>query len=153
MYKVFFFCIQISNCEYAQSKHKTHTHTHKKITTDSPNVNEKKMDDDISSNMTLEWRVLSIKPKILQLNNFMSDFEIEHMKTIAKKTLKRSRVGAGTGNEDRTRTSSNAWVKRQDSDVLDHITRRLADATMVFLFFFFECVCVFSRFTFRTVVY
>ena len=79
-----------------------------------------------------EWKVLSVAPKVLELggDKFLSDFEIEHIKEIATPLLERSVTGAG-GHENTARTSSNAWVKRSMSDVLDWIFRRLADAVKV----------------------
>ena len=80
--------------------------------------------------LTFEWKVLSVKPKILQLNNFLSDYEVEHIKNLAKPKLERSVTGAG-GYSNSARTSSTAWVKRSESDLLDHIFKRIADVTLV----------------------
>jgi len=82
--------------------------------------------------VTFEWRVVSTKPKVLELGGdaFLSEFEIEHIKTVATPLLARSVTGAG-GHENTARTSSNAWVKRSMSDVLDWVFRRLADVVNV----------------------
>ena len=82
--------------------------------------------------LNFEWKVLSVKPKILELggDKFLSDFEVEHIKQIATPLLHRSVTGAG-GYENRARTSSNAWVKRSMSDVLDWIFYRLSDVIKV----------------------
>ncbi len=63
-------------------------------------------------------------------DRFLSDFEVEHIKAVATPLLHRSVTGAG-GHENKARTSSNAWVKRSMSDVLDWIFRRLADVVHV----------------------
>merc|ERR1712130_504838 len=82
--------------------------------------------------LTFEWEVLSVKSKILELkgDKFLSDFEIQHIKNVATPLLHRSVTGAG-GYENKARTSSNAWVKRSMSDVLDWIFYRLADVINV----------------------
>eukprot|EP01083_Nonionella_stella_P086852 241482_1 len=79
-----------------------------------------------------EWKVLSVKPKVFELSGdrFLSDFEVEHIKAVATPLLQRSVTGAG-GYENRARTSSNAWVKRSMSDVLDWMFYRLADVVKV----------------------
>ena len=76
--------------------------------------------------------MLSVEPKILELggDKFLSDFEIEHMKEIATPLLKRSTTGQAKFETD-IRTSSQAWVKRSMSDVMDWIFRRLADTVKV----------------------
>eukprot|EP01084_Bolivina_argentea_P005901 11151_1 len=82
--------------------------------------------------INFEWKVVSIKPKVLELggDRFLSDFEIEHIKAVATPLLHRSVTGAG-GYENKARTSSNAWVKRSMSDVLDWIFHRLGDVVQV----------------------
>ena len=82
--------------------------------------------------LNFEWEVLSVTPKVLELrgDRFLSDFEVEHIKDVATPLLHRSVTGAG-GYENKARTSSNAWVKRSMSDVLDWIFLRIADITNV----------------------
>jgi len=82
--------------------------------------------------LNFEWKVVSVEPKVLELggDRFLSDFEIEHIKTVATPLLQRSVTGAG-GYENKARTSSNAWVKRSMSDVLDWIFHRIADVVKV----------------------
>ncbi|ETO10504.1 prolyl 4-hydroxylase alpha subunit [Reticulomyxa filosa] len=77
--------------------------------------------------ITLEWSVLSVKPKVLLLKNFLSPFECQHIIDLAQPLLRRSQVGAQAF-EDLTRTSSTAWVKRSFTEAVDWIFRRIAHA-------------------------
>ena len=109
-----------------------HTYYHCYPATDSLEDINKCRDDPLDSSnwLNLTWRVLSTKPKILEIKNCLSSFEAEHIKDLARPLLERSVTGAG-GYENQARTSSNAWVKRSFSDVMDWIFRRIGDITKV----------------------
>lgn len=86
-------------------------------------------------NMTLT--VLSCAPRAFEIRNFLSPVELEHILHIAGAAdLRLSSTGDGEGSssdEDsrRTRTSSNTWVPREDSPIIDAIYRRAADLQRV----------------------
>jgi hypothetical protein len=84
-------------------------------------------------NMTLT--VLSVAPRVFQIDNFLSRVEVEHIVELAAGIqLKLSSTGDDVKGEvrktedtTRTRTSYNSWVKRQQSPIIDAIYRRAAD--------------------------
>lgn len=85
-------------------------------------------------NMTL--RVLSVAPRVLQIDHFLSVVEVDHITELASGIkLSLSSTGDGGAGEKRvkpeedtkTRTSYNSWVPRDKSPILDAIYRRAAD--------------------------
>ena len=85
-------------------------------------------------NMTL--RVLSVAPRVLQIDNFMSSTEVDHVTELASGIkLSLSATGDTSTGEERvkpeedtkTRTSYNSWVARERSPIIDAIYRRAAD--------------------------
>ena len=81
-------------------------------------------------NMTL--KALSCAPRVFEIDNFLSTAEVQHILELATgMKLDQSTTKAGsTGNsrvDDSTRTSRNAWVRREQSPVVDAIYRRAAD--------------------------
>lgn len=86
-------------------------------------------------NMTLT--VLSVAPRIFEIQNFLSPIEIQHILEIAGATeLSRSTVGNvekdSLGAQKRevqsnTRTSTNSWVERTRSPLIDAVYRRAAN--------------------------
>jgi len=93
---------------------------------------------DAKLNMTLT--VLSCAPRVYEIQNFMSDVEVDHILELAgTMSLHESRVGdsevnlaLGDGIEEKlsrssTRTSKNAWVSRETSPIIDVVYRRAAD--------------------------
>lgn len=89
-------------------------------------------------NMTL--RALSCAPRVFEIENFLSEAEIQHILELAGGiSLKASTTGDVGSNSNRnnekvkpeegtkTRTSFNSWVPRERSPVLDAIYRRSAD--------------------------
>jgi hypothetical protein len=84
-------------------------------------------------NMTL--KVMSIAPKVYEINNFLSDAEVEHILKLAQGIdLRLSSTGDSKRGEEvveensrRTRTSYNSWVPREKSPIIDSIYRRAAD--------------------------
>ena len=84
--------------------------------------------------------VLSCAPRVYEIQNFMSDVEVDHILELAgTMSLHESRVGdsevnlaLGDGIEEKlsrssTRTSKNAWVSRETSPIIDVVYRRAAD--------------------------
>jgi len=80
-------------------------------------------------NMTL--KVLSCAPRVYEINEFLSDVEVDHIISIAQtEELKDSTTGNdGTHTEKKlkSRTSRNTWVGREHDQVLDSVYRRSAD--------------------------
>ena len=81
--------------------------------------------------MTL--KVLSCSPRVFEIRNFLSDFEVEHIMNIATGAhFKRSVTGSSRGRvatdgAPSSRTSFNSWIPRGRSPILDAIYRRAAD--------------------------
>jgi prolyl 4-hydroxylase len=79
--------------------------------------------------------VLSVAPRVFEIENFLSDVEVEHILTLAQGIdLKLSVTGDALPGEKqvkedsrRTRTSFNSWVKREQSPIIDAVYRRAAD--------------------------
>lgn len=81
-------------------------------------------------NLNMELEVVSMKPKVFVIPDFLSDFEVEAIKEFAKPKVKRSSVGSDDGGGARnseTRTSRNTWVPRQSSHVTETLSLRAAD--------------------------
>lgn len=81
-------------------------------------------------NMTL--KVLSCRPRVYEIENFLSDAEVDHIIHLADSmNLQASSTGSGANSkvekETRTRTSYNTWVGRETDQVIDTIYRRSAD--------------------------
>lgn len=79
-------------------------------------------------NMTL--KVISCAPRVFEIQNFLSDVEVEHILNIAGgSNLHLSSVSGGT--KTKTRTSKNTWVKRENDQIIDSIYRRAADLMQI----------------------
>lgn len=77
----------------------------------------------------LSLLVVSVSPRVLVIENLMSEWECLHIKTLGEAVIKRSSVGTGSnGFKSNTRTSENGWLNRHQDQVLDTIFRRYADA-------------------------
>jgi len=89
--------------------------------------------------LELSLRVVSCAPKVFEIDNFLSDVEAQHLMDIAKVRggMTRSTVlGSMAGDEQKkkkdkmemnTRTSTNSWIEREASPIVDAIYRRVAD--------------------------
>jgi len=78
----------------------------------------------------MQLEVVSLKPKVFIIPDFLSDYEADEIMKIAKPRMAGSTVGnrdGGGSRESETRTSRNAWVGRDSSPVIDTIYRRAAD--------------------------
>lgn len=78
-------------------------------------------------NMTL--KVVSIRPRAYEIDNFLSEVEVDHIVNYAKTTeMHLSTVGQGTdASKAKVRTSYNTWVGRETDQVFDTVYRRAAD--------------------------
>jgi len=85
--------------------------------------------------MNITIKAVSVEPRAFQLDNFLSEAEVDHVIDIVKRhSMQRSTTGSIVGADDESckisnvRTSMNTWVSRDESPVLDAIYRRAADA-------------------------
>lgn len=94
--------------------------------------------DPTQSTMNMTLRVISCAPRVLEIPNFLSQVEVDHvLKIAAGVTLSRSTIGdIGKGSQSQaiedsstedTRTSRNSWLPRETSPIIDSIYRRAAD--------------------------
>lgn len=88
------------------------------------------------SSLTLNMTVLSVAPRVFEIQNFLSNEEVTHLLELAMGTkLSRSTTRAGDAADattsDATRTSLNSWISRQRTPVVDSIYRRAADLLQI----------------------
>jgi hypothetical protein len=94
-------------------------------------LQEYRVPDQSTMNMTL--KVVSVAPRVLEIPNFLSPVEVDHVLELAagiKLSLSLTGEEADRSNEQKkssTRTSYNSWVPREKSPVIDAIYRRAAD--------------------------
>lgn len=79
--------------------------------------------------LNLTLKAASCAPRAFEIQNFLSDVEVEHILNHVKSlNMARSQTGeAGLGHVHSTRTSSNTWVPRSSDLLLNSIYRRAAD--------------------------
>ncbi|KAL7547168.1 LOW QUALITY PROTEIN: hypothetical protein ACHAWF_010490 [Thalassiosira exigua] len=101
--------------------------------------------DNAETTATLNLRVLSVAPRVLEARRFLYPAEVNHLVTLATgnrgdvvmapSTVMESAVsvprkdksGGVRGREDSSRTSATGWVNREQDDIVDAIFRRVAD--------------------------
>ncbi|KAG7364766.1 2(OG)-Fe(II) oxygenase superfamily protein [Nitzschia inconspicua] len=84
--------------------------------------------------LNLTLTVISVAPRIIQIDNFLSDIEVDHiLETALKKNLQRSTTGMGGADAhvSSVRTSRTTWLSRHTSPILDAIIRRGADVMKI----------------------
>ena len=109
------------------------TGTQRALKENVPALQEYRTPDQSTLNLTL--KVLSVAPRVLEIKNFLSRVEVEHILKLAGGVeLVRSSVGdVGAGKSKAeskktdTRTSFNSWVQRSKTPIIDAIYRRSAD--------------------------
>jgi prolyl 4-hydroxylase len=71
------------------------------------------------------------KPQIVMFHDFLSDSEIEVVKTLAKPKLTRANVitNSTTRIVPNYRISDSAWLSNSDHQVIERISRRISDVT------------------------
>lgn len=79
----------------------------------------------------LELEVVSVKPKVFIIENFLNAFESDEIVRIAKPAMFPSEVGSRESFPSESRTSQNGWIERQRSSVMDSLYRRAADVIQV----------------------
>jgi hypothetical protein len=82
--------------------------------------------------LDLTLKVLSVEPRVFEIQNFLSPEEVAHMVELGTgMKLSRSSTYAGSIAEgrtnDATRTSKNSWISRELSPIVDTVYRRAAD--------------------------
>lgn len=78
----------------------------------------------------IDIEVISLAPRAFIIDNFLSDFEADHIIDAAKTKVKESTVGSHDGGgvfSSDTRTSRNTWISRNRDAVLNTISLRVAD--------------------------
>jgi prolyl 4-hydroxylase len=86
--------------------------------------------------LNLTLKVISCAPRVFEIRNFLSELEIDHILTVAKeKELKDSTTRAGSHAKamahKSSRTSTNTWIGRHQSIILDAVYRRAADVMQI----------------------
>jgi len=97
---------------------------------DDPRIFADYRNKDELFNMTL--KVLSIRPRVYEIENFLSEVEVDHIVDYARNAnMQASATGSGESSkvekETKTRTSYNTWVGRETDQVMDTVYRRSAD--------------------------
>jgi len=86
-----------------------------------------------TESVKLELEVLSLKPRVFVIENFISEHEADHIINLAQPRLHHSSVGdieAGAFESD-TRTSLNSWIPRDTTEIMDSLYRRAADLLQI----------------------
>jgi prolyl 4-hydroxylase len=89
-------------------------------------------EDQDTLNLTLT--VISVAPRIIQIDNFLSDVEVDHILDLAqRKTMHRSTTGMGSKDShvSDVRTSRTTWLPRFKSPIMNAIFRRGADVLKI----------------------
>eukprot|EP00934_Nitzschia_sp_Nitz4_P006262 Nitzschia sp. Nitz4//scaffold46_size129759//10381//12033//NITZ4_003480-RA/size129759-snap-gene-0.1-mRNA-1//1//CDS//3329552532//6252//frame0 len=116
--------------------------TEQRVSMSSPTERDRKLREDLqpyrdpSDTLTLNLTVLSVSPRVFEIQNFLSNEEVLHILEIAtgaklaRSTTQAGNVAQATTN-DATRTSRNSWIARNRSPIVDAIYRRAADLTQI----------------------
>jgi hypothetical protein len=88
-----------------------------------------KEDCQTSAPVDMQLEVVSLLPRVFVIDHFLSDFEVEEIIKLAAPAVHQSVVGdPSTGVlTSSSRTSSNAWIKRERTPVIHSIYSRAAD--------------------------
>jgi prolyl 4-hydroxylase len=87
--------------------------------------------------LNLTLTVVSCEPRVLEIRNFLSHLEVDHIIQLAERqNLKTSTLGdekivSSSSSRQSVRTSRNSWVRRDQSPIVDAIYRRAADAMRI----------------------
>jgi prolyl 4-hydroxylase len=82
--------------------------------------------------LLLKLTVTSVAPRVLEIDNFLSEFECRFLIQAAKqKGLHASTVEGASGVDTQTRSSDTAWLSRQSNSIIDNIYRRAADVLQI----------------------
>jgi len=78
----------------------------------------------------LRLEVVSSKPRVFVIENFLNEFEANHVIALAKVGEKDS-VVSSEGRRSEIRTSSNSWVYRESDALIDSLHKRAGDVLQV----------------------
>ena len=83
--------------------------------------------------MNLTLKTLSCAPRALEIRNFLSGVEVDHLLHLVEQmNMQRSTTGdSGQGHVHTTRTSTNTWVPRNSDLLLNSVYRRAADVLRI----------------------
>lgn len=114
---------------------------------DMENIKEQKerhLKEHRSKELTLELKAVSCAPRVFEIRNFLSQVEVDYLLDVgSNSTLVESSVSPGGGSSETTatpkkkrrdsnaRSSSNTWIPRSASSILDVIHRRAADVLKI----------------------
>lgn len=93
-----------------------------------------KNDCQSKNELQLDIEVISLAPRAFIIDNFLSDYEADHIIEAAKTKVKESTVGSHDGGgvfSSDTRTSRNTWISRNRDGVMNTISLRAADVLNV----------------------
>ena len=81
-----------------------------------------------SQELHLKLTVSSVAPRVLEIDNFLSDYECRHLIQMAKqKGLYPSTVMGSSSVDKKTRSSETTWLSRKSAKIVDTLYRRAAD--------------------------
>jgi len=87
--------------------------------------------NEVKESTTYTLEVISTAPKVFVIKDFLSDYEIDTIKTAASSLLMNSEVGhesyGGSENDLTQRSSTSCWISRGSSDITESIYCRAAD--------------------------
>jgi prolyl 4-hydroxylase len=109
----------------------------RQLAPDAPRLLQEYRNKDEEGVLNMTLTVLSCAPRVLEIRNFLSPTEVAHVLDVAAtERLSRSLTGNVDRDHDnddesegtrKTRTSTNSWVERERSPIIDAIYRRAAD--------------------------
>ena len=80
----------------------------------------------------LEMTVSSVAPRVMEIDNFLSDYECRYLIHMAQqKGLDPSTVEGASSLDTRTRSSQTSWLSRQSGKMVETIYRRAADVLQI----------------------
>ena len=86
----------------------------------------------MQQDLHLQMTVSSVVPRIMEIDNFLSEYECRYLIQMAKqKGMHPSTVDGAAGVDTKTRSSETAWLSRQSSKIVDTIYRRAADLLQI----------------------
>jgi prolyl 4-hydroxylase len=81
--------------------------------------------------LTLTLKVLSCIPKVLEIEHFLSETEVNHILQIVQHQTILTRSQTSDGQISSTRTSRTAWINRQTDYIINSIYRRVANVVNI----------------------
>lgn len=80
----------------------------------------------------MEMTVSSVAPRVMEIDNFLSDYECRYLIHMAqRKGLTPSTVEGASSVDTRTRSSQTSWLSRQSDKLVETIYRRAADVLQI----------------------